>query len=332
VRPVVAVLLLSALLAPSFVWAFSFGTFFKDLVGSTATEVNASTISTTSETMPFLDPAKTEDPKSGIGGAVFQYEDENALYPVIGPLGNVAEADETRTARISTYVVREGDNLSVIAKTFGVSIGTIFWANDIKSANLIRPGDELVILPVTGAKHIVKKGETVESIAKKYKGDVGEILVFNELTTAKDIEIGQELVIPNVELDVPRPTQRAIRSAGGSSLGGYFTRPITGGRRTQGVHGYNGVDLASYCGAPVYAAASGTVVIARGSGWNGGYGQYVVIEHPNGVQTLYSHESSVWVRNGQWVVQGQQIGTMGSTGRSTGCHVHFEVRGAQNPF
>ena len=108
--------------------------------------------------------------------------------------------------------------------------------------------------------------------------------------------------------------------------------PLPSAVRTQGIHGYNAVDLAAPFGTPIVAAASGRVIVSRSGGWNGGYGTYVVIDHPDGTQTLYAHMSRVAVWQGAQVVAGQVIGYVGSTGRSTGPHVHFEVRGAVNPF
>ena len=113
---------------------------------------------------------------------------------------------------------------------------------------------------------------------------------------------------------------------------GYYLRPIIGGRKTQGIHGYNGVDLAISCGQPVLATAPGQVIISKSTGWNTGYGKYTAISHPNNTQSLYAHMSKVFVEVGQAVTQGDAIGLIGSTGRSTGCHVHFEIRGARNPF
>ncbi|MBI3075361.1 MAG: M23 family metallopeptidase, partial [Parcubacteria group bacterium] len=107
---------------------------------------------------------------------------------------------------------------------------------------------------------------------------------------------------------------------------------VSGGRKTQGLHGFNGVDIGAPYGTPVYAAAAGTVIVSRPSGWNGGYGQYVVISHSNGTQTLYSHMGSIVASEGAYLEQGQILGYVGSTGRSTGPHLHFEVRGARNPF
>jgi murein DD-endopeptidase MepM/ murein hydrolase activator NlpD len=196
----------------------------------------------------------------------------------------------------------------------------------------LRPGDELLILPVTGVRYTIKKGDTVESIAGKYDADAGEILLFNELAAGEVLREGDYIIIPNVEVKVPKPTAPSIKGGSGPSVPGYYMRPIVGGRKSQGIHGYNGVDLAGSCGMPIAASASGTVVIAKKSGWNGGYGKYIAIEHPNGTQTVYGHLSLVDVSTGWWVVKGQEIGAIGSTGRSTGCHLHFEVRGARNPF
>jgi murein DD-endopeptidase MepM/ murein hydrolase activator NlpD len=109
-------------------------------------------------------------------------------------------------------------------------------------------------------------------------------------------------------------------------------RPIVGGVRTQGIHGYNAVDLANKIGTPVMAAADGTVTVAKMGGWNSGYGNYVVISHANGTQTLYAHAESLNVTMGQTVSQGDVIAYIGITGKTTGPHVHFEVRGAKNPF
>ena len=120
--------------------------------------------------------------------------------------------------------------------------------------------------------------------------------------------------------------------SGSISGGGGFIHPLPGSLRTQGIHGYNGVDLASGTGTPIRAAAAGQVIVAKSYGWNGGYGNYVVVRHANGTQTLYAHNSSNAVGVGTYVAQGQTVAYVGSSGRSTGSHLHFEVRGASNPF
>jgi murein DD-endopeptidase MepM/ murein hydrolase activator NlpD len=101
---------------------------------------------------------------------------------------------------------------------------------------------------------------------------------------------------------------------------------------TQGLHGFDAVDIGCPTGTPIYAAAAGTVIIAKSAGWNGGYGKYVAIKHDNGTETVYGHMHEVDVQVGETVAQGQQIGEVGMTGRATGPHVHFEVRGAKNPL
>jgi murein DD-endopeptidase MepM/ murein hydrolase activator NlpD len=219
---------------------------------------------------------------------------------------------------------------------FGVTANTILWANDLNRGSVIHAGDTLVILPVTGIEHVVQRGETLASIAKKYKGDLAEIIAFNSLPSGASVAVGDTIVIPDgVEPSVPASSgsiTSPLHGAGGPLLAGYYLPPTPDGVKTQGLHGYNGVDLASFCGAPILASAGGQVIVAKKGGWNGGYGQYVVIQHSNDTQTLYAHESSVIVSPGQSVVQGQVIGYMGKTGKATGCHVHFEVRGAANPF
>jgi murein DD-endopeptidase MepM/ murein hydrolase activator NlpD len=126
--------------------------------------------------------------------------------------------------------------------------------------------------------------------------------------------------------------ERLIPGSGGPAIPGYYIRPLAGGVKTQCLHGYNAVDLGTPTGTSVMAAASGTVIVARPSGYNGGYGEYIVIQHPNGTQTVYGHLSKLYVTDGAHVSQGQTIALSGNTGNSTGPHLHFEVRGAANPF
>ena len=289
-----------------------------------------------SQTIPVLRAALNIDPNPSKGGGEIVIVDDEALLSEIGPSGTIAEIEERPAAsdEISIYVVREGDSLSQIAKMFNVSTNTIIWANDIKRGSFITPGQTLVILPVTGVRHTVVKGETVKSITKKYGGDYEEILQYNDLTLESTIAIGDVIVIPDGEIATPSYTSagHVVKGSTGPLYSGYYIKPLTAGRRSQGLHGYNGVDYAAPVGTPILASASGDVIISKGSGWNGGYGKYIVIKHNNGTQTLYSHNSSNIVYSGQRVVQGQVIGYVGSTGRSTGPHVHFEIRGAKNPF
>jgi len=283
-----------------------------------------------------LKAARNVDPNPSKGGGDITVVDDSALLSETGPAGTLADIEERpqHGGRISIYVVREGDSVSQIAKMFGVTAGTIIWANDIKRGSIIREGQTLVILPVSGVQHTVKKGDTLKSIAKKYKGDFDEIIQYNELTEGTVLAVGDVITVPGGEIATPvySSSETIVRGSGGPTYSGYYLRPITGGRKSQGLHGYNGIDIAAPIGTPILASASGEVIISRGSGWNGGYGVYVVIRHENSTQTLYAHNSQNIVYAGQYVVQGQVIGYVGSTGRSTGPHVHFEVRGASNPI
>lgn len=275
---------------------------------------------------------------TGIGGGSLEIIDGTALMPQEGPAGTPLEIEENaKSGAISTYVVRSGDNLSSIAAMFDVTVNTIMWANDISNAKGIKPGQTLVILPVTGIRYTVKKGGSLRDIVKKYGGDLEEAARYNGIEPDEQLAEGTIVIVPDGEMEAPKPvvhtTGRVVQSAGGPAYVGYYGHPIpSGARRTQGIHGYNGVDLGAPMGTPVVASAAGTVIISRQGGWNGGYGNYVVISHGNGTQTLYSHMSSNTVTTGDVVLQGQLVGLVGSTGRSTGAHLHFEVRGAKNPF
>lgn len=265
-----------------------------------------------------------------------------------GPSGTTADiANATPPDRISVYVVRPGDTLSEIASMFGVSVNTIIWANNL-SGGVAHPGDTLIILPISGVKRTIIKGDTLASIAKKYGADTTEIAQFNGFDSQSPLVIGSTIIIPGAEVNPVSGSTKAVATGttkkfskthepylggSGSDQPGYYSSPVPGARITQGVHGWNAVDFGAARGTPIHAAADGTVIIARNNGgWNGGYGNYVVVTHDNGTQTLYAHMTSSIVSPGQSVSDGQVIGYVGSTGMSTGAHLHFEVRGAANPF
>jgi len=293
-----------------------------------------------SQNMPLLHAAVNTDPTLSRGGAEVAIVGGSALLYEAGPSGTIADIDGgTSNGQISTYVVRSGDSLSGIAVMFGVSVNTIMWANDLKNG-VIKEGQTLVILPMSGVRHNVKSGETLKGIVTKYKADLEEVMEYNNLNEESVLAVGDILLVPDGEIAAPvapvkKTTEKLtapLRGADGPSYSGYFTRPVKGGTRTQGLHGYNGVDIADSIGTPIYAAAAGTVIVSSASGWNHGYGSYIVISHANGTQTLYAHASKLLVNVGARVEQGQQIALMGSTGKSTGSHLHFEIRGAKNPF
>lgn len=287
------------------------------------------------QTIPLLDAPTNENLLAGTGGGEINIVENVALSPVVGPLGSLADVlvEQKKSDQISIYVVREKDTLSQIAKLFDVSVNTIIWANDeIRHGDVIKPGQTLIILPINGVKYTVKTGDTISKIAKELKGDADEIMEFNGLAKEDELKAGIEIVVPNGQYDLPKYDFQKYPSPT-KEYAGYYLRPINGGRRSQGFHGYNGVDLAAPYGAPILASASGDIIVSKTQGWNGGYGNYIVIKHSNGTQTLYAHLSKNIVFSGWHVAQGQIIGYIGLSGKTTGPHLHFEIRGGpRNPF
>lgn len=287
--------------------------------------------------IPVLSALLNPNPQGGRGGAEVVVA-EDALVSS-GPVGeDVIATARASAGEISVYTVRAEDTLSHIAEMYGVTVNTIMWANDMTRASSIREGQTLIILPIAGVRHVVKRGDTINSIAKVYEGDVEEILAYNELSSEAGLEVGTTIVVPGGAIhSAPAVTKVAaapVRTSGSNSGAGgsWLSHPAPGSIKTQGLHGYNAVDLAGSAGAAIRAAAAGEVIVSKSSGWNGGYGQYIVIKHSNGAQSLYAHLSSNSVGVGAYVNQGEVIGGMGNTGRSTGTHLHFEVRGGGNPF
>ena len=271
--------------------------------------------------------------------------DGKALKPTISPLSVTGGVEyfEISSEDISIYIVRKGDSLSQIAEMFDVSVNTILWANDLKRNEKIGIGDILFILPVSGVKHIITKGQTLSKIAKLYKVNILTITGFNGISKSTKLKIGDELIIPEAQM----PTDDVANKSSGSkskpslyyatgklkNVSGYFINPVPDfKRKSQGLHGpgYRGIDLAARTGKRVLASANGQVLLAR-KGYNGGYGYMVIIQHPNGTKTLYAHLSRITTKTGAQVSQGGVVGYIGSTGRSTGPHLHFEVFNAKNP-
>lgn len=307
-----------------------------------------------SQDLPLPKPAINIDPSIATSDTAVLVADGSALLAQAGPSGTQADiAEHPTSSQISVYTVHQGDTLSSIAKLFGVSVNTIVWANDIKKGQ-VHEGETLVILPITGILHTVVKGETLATLAKTYNSNAHDIAQYNNLSDNQHLTIGDSVIIPDGELNASitsTPTTSSskgsqsvkqlasgtptapLHGAGGPDLPNYFIWPVDGGRITQGLHGFDAVDIGAPKGTGIFAAADGTVLIARDNGaWNGGYGNYIVIQHPNGVQTLYAHASKVLVSAGDTVSQGEVIAKVGQTGDATGTHLHFEVRGAENPF
>ncbi|MDO8551635.1 MAG: M23 family metallopeptidase [bacterium] len=265
---------------------------------------------------------ETPSPSAVLSAAISTEEDTSTLV-----------SDKPR-AEIIEYKVKSGDTVSSIAQQHGISIDTVRWANNLKSISDIKPGQVLKILPVPGVIHKVTKGETIYSIAKHYSADAQSVVDFPFNTFVNDetfsLAVGQTLIVP----DGVKPAEtlwspssayiaKKTPDAGAISATGSFAWP-TSGTITQRFSWYHpGIDIANRAAPSVLAADSGTIIAA---GWNaGGYGNRVVVDHGNGYRTLYSHFQKIYVSVGQTVKRGDQLGQMGSTGRSTGTHLHFEI-------
>ena len=249
--------------------------------------------------------------------------------------GTAADAFMNIQREPTSYIVQNGDSPFSIAVKFGVNTETILWANNLRETDYIKPGQQLLVLPINGVRVKIGAKDTVASLSKKYSGKEAEVRAFNNLYDDAKLIAGNFIIIPDGEIAAPTakpsPKVTAPKYAKETISSGWLILPTTGkdwGR----IHGQNGVDVANACGTPVYAAASGVVTLSDGIGWNYGYGKYLIIKHPNGVVTVYAHSSRLLVSAGEQVEQGQLIMLMGTTGRSTGCHLHFEVRGARNPL
>lgn len=294
----------------------------------------------TSQTMALFKPVVV-DTSSTTGADQNQNLQQDSLQAIAGPLRiSTEDIDFPTTDTVSVYEVKKGDTLQDVAKLFDVSVNTIMWANNLKSKTIAQ-GDTLVILPITGIKYTIKKGDTLSSIAKKYKADDQDVATYNGLALGAALVVGDTIIVPDGEIEITQPVKpktlatkkpRILKSYSYSAPQGFLIRPINGGRKSQSIHGNNGVDLASSIGTPVVASSDGRVILAKMGSYNGGYGNMIIISHDKGVQTVYAHLNTIYITQGQTVTQGQTIGEVGNTGKSTGPHLHFEVRGAKNPF
>lgn len=261
---------------------------------------------------------------------------------------NSSVANVAKRQEIIYYSVGTGDTISTIAKKFNITVNTILWANNLSAFSLIRPGDKLMILPSSGVLHVVAKGDTLGKIAKNYGVSEDQISSSNNL--GEHLIIGQKIIIPggkklSTATIAKRPSSTGVSGVGvisnlikspkAPAAASKMNWPCGAYRITQYFSWrHPGVDIAAKVGTPIYAADSGVVTIAQG-GWNGGYGNTIVIDHGGGKKTRYGHLSKLFVKVGDTVDKGENIGAMGSTGRSTGSHLHFEIiisGGKYNPL
>jgi murein DD-endopeptidase MepM/ murein hydrolase activator NlpD len=345
--------------------------FFDDLVASVigtkaqAIEVSVEPVNN-SQNIPLSETSIDPDMKNIKAEANVSIIDDGALNPEnIQPTDSDLNSYLSSTDKIITYTVEKGDTISAVADKFGISKNTILYANTNIKNNALKVGAVLTILPVDGVSYSVKKGDTIASIAKAHKADANDIAQYNDITD-KNLMIGDKIIVPGgvvekkaeiakpiaskvekseIAINIPTSTKAEVKvektqatidqmSGGNGITGGYiwpFPKGI--GRVSQKLHDDNAYDFAAPRGTPIYAVQDGKVLIADGSGYNGGYGLYVVIDFNDGGQAIFGHMSKVATTAGEEVKQGDIIGYVGSTGRSTGNHVHFGYHGGKpNPY
>lgn len=339
-------------------WFFNVAKAQSDSPVQTPSNDNAQTVDLLSPSIAMNDDRSAVDADADI-----VIDSGEALEPMIGASGTLADITESSdAASIQTYIVQPGDSVAAIAKRFGVSENTIRWANDLKKTDVVHRGDLLIILPVSGVKYTVKKGDNLAAIEKRFKlssDDINAFLDYNGLEQSDPLTIGQELIIPGAEFQTAPASSSTSKSKSGTKsnfiwkgttagigstalmihtpivsqiVRDYFIKPVPC-PMSQGRHDLYAVDLSCHTsGTPIKAAADGVIMFAK-YGYNGGYGNLIIMKHPNGMLTFYAHikDGGINVRQGQSVSQGTVIAYVGSTGRSTGAHLHFEVRGGGNP-
>ena len=233
-----------------------------------------------------------------------------------------ASFKEYRPLEFKAYRIREGDSLWRIAKRFGLSVDTIISRNNFNPLDVLSPGEVIQIPNLNGIFHKVRSGDTLSILSRKYRIPVASIEAY--LPDKNVLKKGEVIFLPHAKFSNPKRERL---------FGGFFITPVKGyltskyGLRLHPIKKrklfHSGADIGGNKGEPVYAAASGEVIYA---GKNGNYGNYVQIKHTQGYTSCYAHLGSVSVRAGQRVKRSQVIGKVGSTGLSTGPHLHFEIK------
>jgi murein DD-endopeptidase MepM/ murein hydrolase activator NlpD len=270
---------------------------------------------------PAAPSAKPEPKAAPLARTYLSYAGDIVFQPYLP----TTEDSLAPRQEILEYVVEAGDTPAGIAAKFRLQLPTLLLANNLSERSIIRPGQKLTILPVDGLLHTVRQGERIAAIAQRYRVTAEAILSFNRLPDARSVLPGQRLIIPGGRpIPAPAPPRAAARlPVGPVDTTTRLLWPGTGRRITQYfTWRHSGLDIGLPYGSPVYAAEDGVVLEAR---WFGGYGNMVLIRHDSGLVTRYGHNSRLLVTAGERVVRGQTIARVGSTGRSTGPHIHFEV-------
>lgn len=278
-------------------------------------------------------------------GENYEYTSNELLFAEEGfllkPSLITEKSDRTQFTNAIQYEVKPGDTLSGIASQFEIKTKTILDNNSIANVNSLKTGMILTILPVDGVLHTVKKGENVTAIAKTYKVEKDKILAQNKLKD-ESVKEGATVIVPGGEKIIPRyiasraSASESYRGAGYGTIDANYNgtvsasiiKPASGQITQYFRRGHYAIDIGNRNKGPILAAANGVVTKAQG-GYNGGYGNMIVVDHGNGRETLYAHNSAIYVKVGDNVTQGQTIGWMGNTGRvygATGIHLHFELR------
>ena len=301
----------------------------REITAVTTPPPSTATLSPLATTLPA-----TPEPQNILSAAPLPVLADNSLAPAPNPHTYQAKKPDHN---LRTYVVQPGDTPNIIADSLGISPATLLGGNPWMSqeSNLLQTGAELLVLPVDGALHTVKPGDTLESIAAQYDVTVDEIMAYapNNLEFTERLFPDTQLLIPGVEIGSFYWT--APKSAPNTNDGqwavvgtGTFTWPV-GGRCVTNYYwyGHAGLDISLRVGSPVVAADTGTVTYASwASGSYYDYGNLIVINHGNGYETFYAHLSGINVVPGQTVEKGQSIGASGNSGRSSGPHIHIEIR------
>ncbi len=259
-----------------------------------------------------------------------------------------AEKHKAEPIAYQEYVVKNGDSLWTIANSFKLTVDSIYGCNTLKNPDAISPGTKLRIPNQDGMSVKVTKGQTVAGLAKKYDASEIAIQAANGLKAGDTLKIGQELFIPGASQAVA--IYRSSSAGGGASgrapsvakapadAAGRFSWPVSG--RINSPFGWrrhpigkkrsfhSGLDIKASRHTPIKAAGDGQVIF---SGWMNGYGRTVIIRHSGNYTTLYAHAQKLLVRKGQRVSRGTVIAHVGSSGRSTGPHLHFEIRRGDKP-
>jgi len=261
----------------------------------------------------------------------------------------LAAQEKVVPVKVTAYVVAQGDSLWSIASSQNLEIDTLFGCNDLRNPDLLKPGVTLRIPNQDGIFYTIKKADTLEKIAKNYGIPVDRIRKGNGAEALDSLKEGKEIFLPGARPEAvesapaqksglaknqPKSGAKTVSSASRSyrwpvmgkinSPFGWRRHPVT---RRRDFH--TGIDIKAPRGRAINAAKAGRVEY---SGWMGGYGRVVVVRHNDGYSTLYAHCSSLSVRNGQSVSQGQTIASVGTSGRTTGPHLHFEIRQGKSPM